>query len=135
MTCVLGIALLTSHCSQRSRDDKQYVNLLAARLFSLTNGSSSRYEAYDRVEGQARVAERTQQLQNKGDLSRKEQKEIDDAKARQLALRHRGVMQYKAARTAKWSKEGLRKRAGTLKDKITGGSQSNRDRNPVASEA
>ena len=73
-------------------------------------------------------------MQNKGDLSRKEQKEIDDAKARQLALRHRGVMQYKAARTAKWSKEGLRKRAGTLKDKITGGSQSNRDRNPVASE-
>lgn len=29
----------------------------------------SRYEAYDRVEGQAQIAERTQQLQSKGDLS------------------------------------------------------------------
>lgn len=43
-------------------------------------------------------------------------------------------MQYKAARTSKWSKEGLKKRAGALKDKITGGSQE-KDRNVVESEA
>ena len=43
-------------------------------------------------------------------------------------------MQYKAARTAKWSKEGIVKRAGALKNKITGGGQE-KDRNPIESEA
>ena len=94
----------------------------------------SRYEAYDRVEGQAQIAERTQQLKDKENLSKKDRKEIDDEKQHQLQMRHRGVMQYKAARTSKWSKEGLKRTAGALKDKITGGNQ-DKDRNPVQTEA
>ena len=60
----------------------------------------SRYEAYDRVEGQAAIAEKTAQLNanGNGELSKKDQKEIDNEKAHQLNMRHRGVMQYKAAR-------------------------------------
>lgn len=85
------------------------------------------------MEGQAQIAERTQQLRENGDLSKKDQKEIDAEKQHQLQMRHRGVMQYKAARTAKWTKEGLKRKAGALKDKITGNGQ-DKDRNPVESE-
>lgn len=42
-------------------------------------------------------------------------------------------MQYQAARTSKWSKEGLKKRVGAIKDKVTGGGS--KDRNQVESEA
>lgn len=94
---------------------------------------ASRYEAYDRVEGQAAIAERTAQLSNKDDLSRKERKEIDAEKQHQLQMRHRGVMQYQAARTGKWSKEGLKKRMGSVKAKIMGSGE--KDRNQVESEA
>ena len=96
---------------------------------------TSRYEAYDRVDGQARIAERTQQLQNKDELTKKEKKEIEAEKTHQLNMRHRGVMQYKAVRTAKWSKEGIKKRAGSLKAKITGSGGEGRERNFVQSEA
>ena len=94
----------------------------------------SRYEAYDRVEGQAQIAQRTQELQQDGEVSKKDQKELDDEKKRQLEMRHRGVMQYKAARTSKWSKEGLKRRAGAIKDKITG-SGSDKSRSSVEAEA
>ncbi len=67
-------------------------------------------------------------------MSKKQQKEIDEEKKRQLEMRHRGVMQYKAARTSKWSKEGLKKRAGAIKDKIIGNG-ADKSRNPVESEA
>ena len=93
----------------------------------------SRYEAYDRVEGQAAIAERTAQLSNKDDLSRKDRKELDAEKKHQLQMRHRGVMQYQAARTAKWSKEGIKKRMGNVKAKILGNGE--KDRNQVESEA
>jgi len=98
-----------------------------------TQAQRHRYEAYDRVEGQAQVAERTAQLEADGDTSKQDRKEIEAEKKHQLQMRHRGVMQYKAARTGIWSKEGLKKRVGTLKEKITG-SQHN-ERNPVESEA
>ena len=42
-----------------------------------------RYEAYDRVAGQAQIAERTQQLRENGNLSKKDQKE-NDAEKQQL---------------------------------------------------
>lgn len=91
-----------------------------------------RYEAYDRVEGQQAIAERTAHAGDDGNISKKEQKEIDAEKTHQLNMRHRGVMQYKPVRTAKWSKEGLKKRAHDIKNKITG----DKDREPtVESEA
>jgi hypothetical protein len=37
-------------------------------------------------------------------------------------MRHRGVMQFAPARTATWSKEGIKARASRLKAKITGDS-------------
>jgi hypothetical protein len=97
--------------------------------------SISRYEAYDRVEGQAAIAERTAGLANKDDLSRKERKELDAEKKHQLQMRHRGVMQYQAARTGKWSKEGIKKRMGTVKAKILGGGGGEKERVQVESEA
>ena len=42
-------------------------------------------------------------------------------------------MQYQAARTAKWSKEGIKKRMGNVKAKILGNGE--KDRNQVESEA
>ncbi|KAI0074714.1 hypothetical protein K474DRAFT_1665159 [Panus rudis PR-1116 ss-1] len=85
-----------------------------------TRPEKHRYEAYDRVEGQQAIAERTAQIENKDDLPKKDRKAIEDEKKHQLNMRHRGVMQYKPARTAKWSKEGIKKRAHDLKNKITG---------------
>ena len=49
-------------------------------------------------------------------------------------MRHRGVMQYQAARTGKWSKAGLKKRVSAIKDKMTG-SGGSKDRSQVESEA
>ena len=62
--------------------------------------SYSRYEAYDRVEGQAAIAEKTARLKSENDeeLSSSDKKEIEKEKTHQLNMRHRGVMQYKAAR-------------------------------------
>ena len=94
----------------------------------------SRYEAYDRVEGQAQIAERTAQIQNKDELSKADRKELDREKQHQLQMRHRGVMQYQAARTGKWSKEGLKRRVNSLKDKITGGSSSDNHKGTVETE-
>lgn len=48
-------------------------------------------------------------------------------------MRHRGVMQYQAARTGKWTKEGIKKRMGTVKAKILGGGD--KERSQVESEA
>lgn len=101
----------------------------------LNSRTSSRFEAYDRVEGQAQIAERTAQIQNKDDLTKGEKKEIDNEKQHQLQMRHRGVMQYQAARTSKWSKEGLKRRVGALKDKITGNSDKDNHRGQVETEA
>ncbi|THG95827.1 hypothetical protein EW026_g5890 [Hermanssonia centrifuga] len=101
--------------------------------YQTTQDEKHRYEAYDRVEGQAQIAERTQKLKQNGELSRKDKKEIDDEKQHQLQMRHRGVMQYQAVRTSKWSKEGIKRRAEAIKDKITG--NNSKDRNPVDSEA
>ena len=62
--------------------------------------SYSRYEAYDRVEGQAAIAKKTALLKSENDeeLSSSDKKEIEKEKTHQLNMRHRGVMQYKAAR-------------------------------------
>ncbi|KAI0826298.1 hypothetical protein BC629DRAFT_1605012 [Irpex lacteus] len=101
--------------------------------YQKTRDEKHRYEAYDRVEGQAAIAERTAELSNKDDLTRKERKEIDAEKQHQLAMRHRGVMQYQPARTGKWTKEGLKRRMGSVKAKIMGNGE--KDRGQVESEA
>ncbi|EPQ58830.1 hypothetical protein GLOTRDRAFT_54343 [Gloeophyllum trabeum ATCC 11539] len=86
-----------------------------------------RYEAYDRVEGQERIAERTAQVKENGEDDRKVKQGIEEERKHQLAMRHRGVMQFKPARTALWSKEGIKKRAKSIKNTITG----NKDREPT----
>lgn len=58
----------------------------------------SRFEAYDRVEGQEAIAERTAQAGENGEPSKKERKEMQSEKTHQLNMRHRGVMQYKPVR-------------------------------------
>ncbi|KAL4244032.1 hypothetical protein ABKN59_010294 [Abortiporus biennis] len=96
--------------------------------YQTSQAEKHRFEAYDRVEGQAAVAERTANLGANGEEpSKQERKEVDAAKKHQLEMRHRGVMQYKPVRTAKWSKEGIKARAHSLKNKITG----DKDRDPV----
>ncbi|KAI0781814.1 hypothetical protein C8Q75DRAFT_737983 [Abortiporus biennis] len=96
--------------------------------YQTSQAEKHRFEAYDRVEGQAAVAERTANLGANGEEPSKQvRKEVDAAKKHQLEMRHRGVMQYKLARTAKWSKEGIKARAHSLKNKITG----DKDRDPV----
>lgn len=102
--------------------------------FQLTQPEKHRYEAYDRVEGQAQIAERTARIQNQDELSKSDKKEINKEKQHQLNMRHRGVMQYQAARTGKWSKEGLKKRVGSLKDKITGNGKKDNHRGNVETE-
>ncbi|KAK7679648.1 hypothetical protein QCA50_017360 [Cerrena zonata] len=100
--------------------------------FQETRPDKHRYEAYDRVEGQEAIAERTARIGDNDELSSKEKKELQAEKTHQLNMRHRGVMQYKPVRTAKWAKEGLRKRVHIIKNKITG----DKDREPtVESEA
>lgn len=79
-------------------------------------------------------------MKEDGEITKQEQKAIDAEKQHQLKMRHRGVMQYQpvrsvvtfrtlfyhvsrldiSSRTAKWTKEGIKKRAQTLKNKITG---------------
>jgi hypothetical protein len=86
-----------------------------------THGICSRYEAYDRVEGQAQLAEKTAQLGADGEISKSDQKQIDAEKKHQLQMRHRGVMQFAPVRTATWTKQGIKARASRLKAKITGG--------------
>lgn len=119
--------------SQNTRNDKQCAIPSYCPHFTHAYNHCSRYEAYDRVEGQAQIAERTAQIANKDDLSKSDRKELEREKTHQLQMRHRGVMQYQAARTAKWSKEGLKRRVGALKDKITG--NGDKDRSQVDSEA
>ncbi|KAH8101901.1 hypothetical protein BXZ70DRAFT_932402 [Cristinia sonorae] len=91
--------------------------------FQENRAEKHRYEAYDRVEGQAAIAAKTADMKadtENGDLSKQQRKEIDSEKTHQLNMRHRGVMQFKPARTTKWSKDGLKKRAQSIKNMITG---------------
>jgi len=97
-----------------------------------TREDKHRYEAYDRVEGQQAIADRTAQLGANGEVDQKEKKDLEEERKHQLAMRHRGVMQFQPARTALWSKEGVKARARKVKNAITG----NKDREPtVESEA
>jgi hypothetical protein len=83
---------------------------------------SSRYEAFDRVDGQAQLAEKNAQLGDDGEISKSDKKALDTEKKHQLQMRHRGVMQFTPVRTAAWSKQGIKDRAHRLKAKITGDS-------------
>ncbi|EIN09925.1 hypothetical protein PUNSTDRAFT_143315 [Punctularia strigosozonata HHB-11173 SS5] len=92
-----------------------------------TRDEKHRYEAYDRVEGSAVIAAKNAHANDDGVIDPKEAKALKQEKTHQLNMRHRGVMQYAPVRTAKWSKEGLVRRAKTIKDKISG----NKSREPT----
>jgi len=79
-----------------------------------------RYEAYDRVDGQAQLAEKNAHAFDDGKIDKKEAKALEAEKKHQLGMRHRGVMQFQPVRTAAWSKQGIKDRASRLKAKITG---------------
>lgn len=81
-----------------------------------------RYEAFDRVEGQAILAEKNAHVYDDGVVDKQEKKALDGEKKHQLQMRHRGVMQFTPVRTAGWSKQGIKDRASRLKDKLTGNS-------------
>jgi hypothetical protein len=61
-------------------------------------------EAYDRVEGEAQIAEKNAHAGDDGVVDSKEQKAIKEAQRRQLVARGRGPAQIKAYRTGKWMK-------------------------------
>jgi hypothetical protein len=66
--------------------------------YGLIGIHGSRYEAYDRVEGSARIAEANAHAGDDGVIDRKEAKALKEEKNHQLNMRHRGVMQYQAVR-------------------------------------
>ncbi len=61
-------------------------------------------EAYDRVEGEAEVAEKNSHAMDDGVVDKDEEKAIKDAHKRQLIARGRGPAQLKVYRTGKWMK-------------------------------
>ncbi|KAH8835959.1 hypothetical protein DL96DRAFT_1809735 [Flagelloscypha sp. PMI_526] len=99
-----------------------------------TREDKHRFEAYTRVEGQARTAEKNSHAMDDGVLDRKEKRALAAEKTRQLHMRHRGIMQYQAARTGLWAKEGVQRRFTTLRHKVTGSGSHSR-RPTVESEA
>lgn len=78
------------------------------------------FESWDRVLGQSKQSEVNSHAMDDGVIDKEEQRAIDKAHQKALYARHRGVMQYKAVRTAKWSKDGLKSRVKALKNAITG---------------
>jgi hypothetical protein len=55
-----------------------------------------------------------------GVINKDENKAIKRAHQRELASRHRGVLQFAAVRTAVWMKDGLKSRVVAGKNKVTG---------------
>jgi hypothetical protein len=122
LTChvVVDSGLDEDHADkQKTREDKQYVPLALAAGHH-THIYASRYEAYDRVEGQAQLAEKVAALGDDGEISKSDQKQIDAEKKHQLQMRHRGVMQFAPVRSAAWTKQGIKQRASRFKAKLTG---------------
>jgi hypothetical protein len=108
---------------RHAADARRAAVRVLALVLAPADPARSRFEAYDRVEGQAALAEKTAALGADGaPPSKAQQKEVDQERAHQLAMRHRGVMQFAPARTALWSKQGIKSRASRLKAKITGDS-------------
>lgn len=55
-----------------------------------------------------------------GVIDKDEKKAIKRAHTRELASRHRGVMQFAPVRTAIWMKDGVKSRLGGAKNKAAG---------------
>ncbi|KAK4703048.1 hypothetical protein P7C70_g3172, partial [Phenoliferia sp. Uapishka_3] len=100
--------------------------------YATTQTKRHEFETYDRVEGQAASAESNSHAKDDGVVDKEEQRAIDKAHKKQLETRHRGVMQFRAARTGTWAKDGVKDRMRNLKDKLTGNSKKEET---VASEA
>lgn len=62
-----------------------------------------------------------------GKLDKEEKSAIKRAHARELASRHRGIMQFRAMRTAVWMKDGVKSRLGSGKNKAAGKSSRQRE--------
>jgi len=70
------------------------------------------FETYDHVEGQALVAEKNSHAMDDGQIDPDEKKAIKEAANRQRQNRQRGIYGFKPVRTARWMKEGIKKRLG-----------------------
>ncbi|GAA5963756.1 hypothetical protein JCM8115_004267 [Rhodotorula mucilaginosa] len=100
--------------------------------YAVTQTQRHEFEQYDRIEGQANQAQINARADDDGVIDKDEQKAIDRAHKKALESRHRGKMQLGPYRTAVWAKDGLKDRARTIKDKVTG---THRREETVASEA
>ncbi|KAF8323426.1 hypothetical protein DL93DRAFT_2223342 [Clavulina sp. PMI_390] len=78
------------------------------------------FEAWEHIEGQAKQAEINSHAMDDGVIDKDEAKALKRAHTRELASRHRGAMQFQAVRTAIWMRDGLKSRAGSMKNKATG---------------
>jgi len=78
------------------------------------------FETWEHIEGQAQQAEKNAHAADDGVIDKDEKKAIDRAHKRELASRHRGSMQFAPVRTAIWMKDGIKARASSMKDKVTG---------------
>jgi len=78
------------------------------------------FEAYDRVDGMAEVARKNAHFEDDAVIDKKEKKEIERARKKELESRQRGVAQFKPYRTGKWMKDGLKLRGKKIKNAIVG---------------
>ncbi|GAA5990859.1 hypothetical protein JCM10908_000050 [Rhodotorula pacifica] len=88
--------------------------------YAVTQTQRHEFEQYDRIEGQANQAQANAHADDDGVIDKEEQRAIDRAHKKALESRHRGKMQLRPYRTAVWAKDGLKDRARSIKDKITG---------------
>ncbi|KAL7420399.1 hypothetical protein Q5752_005369 [Cryptotrichosporon argae] len=74
-------------------------------------------EAYDHIEGEAKLAEKQAHYDDDGVIDKQEKRDIDRAHKRQLESRGRGLAQVKAYRQAKWMLGGVKDRVPIGKKK------------------
>lgn len=77
---------------------------------SLSSARRHALEAFNRVEGDAQIAEKNSHAMDDGVIDKKEQKAIDKMHEKQLLARGRGMAQLQPYRTAVWMKNGLKSR-------------------------
>ncbi|GAA5950615.1 hypothetical protein JCM10213_006938 [Rhodosporidiobolus nylandii] len=91
--------------------------------YAETQTARHEFEAYDRVEGQAKQAIENSHANDDGVIDKHERREIDRAHRKALESRHRGKMQFRAVRSYVWAKDGAKDRLKGVKDKLTGHSK------------
>ena len=124
--------------------------------YAETQTKRHEFETYDQAEGQAVLAEKNATADDDGVIDKEEAAQIKAAHAKALRAQHRSVlcsafllsscvlradfengccsgpMQFRAVRTAKWSKDGMMDRVRRAKQKVLGGGSKEET---VASEA